>query len=374
MAKDIVNTKHVLMGDAEETALLGAFRARELSGNSDAVPRYEQALSDYFESRCAVACSSGTAAILLALMVAKVEAGFEVIVSPAAPVMSALPVLALGAIPVFCDLEDPRSFRLDADLVAKAISSRTRAIISVPMWGYPFDTRPLREVADAHGVLYLEDCAHAHGAIYDGQRMGASAHCCAYSTHERKLIATGEGGFLLTDEPSIAEQLGILRNCGRHSDSKEPFGAKFGLNLRLPGVLAALGLAQLARLDARLQVRRSIACAMRERLKEIDMDELTVPIASDPSYYAFCATFRNYKETRLIAETLARRGIVSDTYAYDYRPMYQYAVFSKYRRFCPNAEQLATSLLALPCHEGVREEQIDIIADILAEGGRVATA
>lgn len=140
-----LSTKHVVTGDAEAQAVTSAVQGGDLSGNARLVGDYERALAHWFGARFALACSSGTAALHLALLALEVRAGDEVIVPPTAPAMTTLPVLALGARPVFADIRSSASFALDVVDVDRKRTARTKAVVSVPMWGYPADDGELAE-------------------------------------------------------------------------------------------------------------------------------------------------------------------------------------------------------------------------------------
>lgn len=259
-------TKHVALDAADVAAVAKALRAGDLSGTGDAVQRYERALASAFDTRFAVACSSGTAAIHLALLALDIGTGDEVIIPPTAPAMTALPVLAVGARPVFADVASPNSFALDLGDVECKLSSATKAIVSVPMWGYPADGKLLVDACRAWGVALVEDAAQAHGTCVGGCLAGTQGTIGTFSTHSRKLMTTGEGGFCLTDHPELAARLHQLRNLGQPARLDGPtgtpdglFGAAFGINYKLAAPLAALGTAQLAKLDQRLAARRRVA-------------------------------------------------------------------------------------------------------------------
>ena len=154
---------------------------------------------------------------------ADVRPGDEVIVSAAAPAMTALPVLALGAlpvlalgaVPVFADVAHPATFALDRDDIAAKTTGRTRAVITVPMWGYPADGADLAAACDDWGLPLIEDAAQAHGTLVDGRHAGTHATIGTFSTHARKIMTTGEGGVCLTGHDHLNERLRRIRNLGQ---------------------------------------------------------------------------------------------------------------------------------------------------------------
>lgn len=251
MAESVIDIKNVQLGHDELNAVRNTLVAADLSGNAAVVGRYEQELAAWFDTHSAVTCSSGTAAIHLSLLALEIGPGTEVIVPATAPVMTALPVLAVGAVPVFADIAHPTTFALDMADVADKLTARTRAVVAVPMWGYPGDGPELARACHDWGVPLLEDAAQAHGTTLFGHYAGTHGVIGTFSTHARKLICTGEGGFCLTDDPAIADRLRQLRNLGKMPDGGD-FGTGFGLNYKLPALAAALGRVQLSRLTSRL--------------------------------------------------------------------------------------------------------------------------
>jgi perosamine synthetase len=360
-----LSTKHVVTGDAEVQAVTSAVQGGDLSGNARLVGDYERALAHWFGARFALACSSGTAALHLALLALEVGAGDEVIVPPTAPAMTALPVLALGARPVFADTRSSASFALDVVDVDRKRTARTKAVVSVPMWGYPADDGDLAEACRLWGLPLIEDAAQAHGTRLDrdGRLAGTQGAIGCFSTHARKLVCTGEGGFVLTGDPAVAARLARLRNLGQPARLDAPlalptgaFGEGFGLNYKLGALPAALGLAQLDRLAGRLQARRQVARRLLARLSDVPgLAPLPIPAGARPNHYALVLQV-NHGDATLVARALAAEGVISDTVRYGYRPLYRLPVFSAFAPsapFCPNAEALCASIITVPCHEGL---------------------
>ncbi len=360
-----LSTQHVLVGWREIRAVIEAARNRDLSGNADIVGTYEQALARCFGSPHAVACSSGTAAIHLALLALDVATGDEVIVPATAPVMTALPVLAVGARPIFADVASPHTFALDLRDVGDKITRKTCAVISVPMWGYPSDGPELVAACRRWEVPLIEDAAQAHGTTLEGRRLGTQGLIGTFSTHARKLICTGEGGFCLTDDLNLAARLSQLRSLGRAAEARG-FGGAFGLNYKLPALSAALGLTQLTRLDQRLATRRRIAGRLTGALGDIPgIDLFPVHPYGSANFYAMLITAAPDRASQL-GQALLAEGVESDTLRYDYRPLYEAPIFRNgtSATLCPNAERLCSTLLTLPCHEGVITADIDRIVGI----------
>lgn len=349
----ILDTKHLVIGRSEARAAAAAVRSGDVSGSAAVVSSYEQRLAKYFGTRRAVACSSGTAAVHLAVLALGVGTGDEVVVPATAPAMTALPVLAVGARPVFADIAGPCSFALDRTDVEAKLTSATRAVVSVPMWGYPADGPELVSACQGWRLPLIEDAAQAHGATVNGRLVGGQGRIGAFSTHARKLVCTGEGGFCLTDDEVLAARLAQLRNLGQ-APGETGFGAVFGLNYKLPAVSAALGIAQLARLPTRLAARGRVAGRLSAALAAIDgITMFPIRPGGTANHYALLLTAPAERASEL-GRAWQAAGIQSDTIRYSYRPLYRAPVFRHAAGGpCPNAERLCATLLTLPCHEGV---------------------
>jgi len=282
-----------------------------------------------------------------------------VIVPATAPAMTALPVLAVGAVPVFADVAHPATFALDVADVAGKFTPRTKAVIAVPMWGYPADGPELARACCDWGVPLVEDAAQAHGTSLSGRYAGTQGAIGAFSTHARKLICTGEGGFCLTSDPALADQLRQLRNLGQPTGGGE-FGVGFGLNYKLSALAAALGRVQLSRLTDRLTRRRFILGKLTTMASEIaGLEKFPITFGTEPNGYAALFTAEPDLASR-IAHRSRAAGIESDVLRYDYRPLYRTPVLARYAptQPCRNTERLAVTLLTVPCHERVATDDL----------------
>lgn len=230
------------------------------------IEEFEQAVAERVGARHAVAFSSGTAALHGAIFASGIGSGDEAIVPPLTFVATANCVLYEGGTPVFADVR-AETLTLDPDEVRKRMTPRTRAILAVDYAGHPADLDALREIADARGVLLIEDAAHALGATDRGRRVGGIADMTMFSFHPVKHVTTGEGGVITTNNERYAEQMRMFRSHGINSDprKRQEAGGWFyemvalGYNYRLTDIACALGLSQLRRLDGNLARRREIA-------------------------------------------------------------------------------------------------------------------
>jgi dTDP-4-amino-4,6-dideoxygalactose transaminase len=354
---DLLTTKNLIVDDDEIAAVIEVLRSGDLSGNSATVASYEAALRGFFGSAHAIACSSGTAAIHLALLSLGVGRGHEVILPATAPAMTALAVVATGAQPVFADVGST-SFALDLDDVVAKTNPATRAAISVPMWGYPADGELLAALCADTGLGLIEDAAQAHGTMVDGRIAGTRGAIGAFSTHTRKMVSTGEGGFCLTDDDELADRLRQARNLGQPA-AGGLFGSSLGLNYKLAALSAGVGIVQIGRLPHRLARRREIWTRLRAGFSgHAGIQPFPVPAGDAPNGYAFLALAEPAVAAAL-SQALLEEGIASDTLLYSYAPTYAAPALAAFAgRPCERAERLCQSILALPCHEAVVEDHV----------------
>jgi len=287
--------------------------------------------------------------------------------------MSAMPVLQIGARPVFVDVTTRPGFGFDPGELEAAITPRTKAVLAVPLWGYPIDMEAVLEVTRRKGVALLEDVAQAHGSTWKGRYLGTFGDAGCFSTHERKLITTGEGGFILTDRQDIAAAARVLVRYGIENDVG---GVKLGSNYKLGAVPAALGLSQLAKLDAKLAGRKRIGDQIRATLSGLGwLTEFEVEPSSVHNGYSLVYQVTDPRiEVWPMSEWLAKEGVVSDTWRYRYKPMYKMPLFQPYAKQCVNAERLIPRTITFPCHEGLSDEDIAFMVDRIAAAPKASAS
>lgn len=263
------------IGEADIQAVVEVLRSDWLT-TGPKVGEFEEAFAERVGAAHAVSVSSGTAALHAAAFAAGLKAGDEGITTPLTFAATANCVLYQGATPVFADV-CADTLNLDATEVAKKLSAKTRAILPVDYSGHPADLAAIVEIARQHGLLVIEDACHALGAEYGGRRVGSIADMTVFSFHPVKHITTGEGGMVTTNDPKLAETLRRFRNHGISSDARQRQSAGqwhyemvlLGFNYRLPDIVCALGIQQLAKLDANLARRREIAEIYTSAFREI---------------------------------------------------------------------------------------------------------
>jgi perosamine synthetase len=281
-----------LVGDREERAVLEVLRSGWLV-QGPKVAEFERAVAAYVGARHAVATSSCTTALHLALVLHGIGTGDEVIVPSFTFIATANVVLYTGATPVFVDI-DPRTYNLDPDAVEAAITPRTRAIMPVHQIGLAADIDRLAAIARRHDLVLIEDAAPAIGATYKGRRVGGLGHPACLSFHPRKVITTGEGGMLLTDDEALAERARTLRAHGmsvsdlaRHRADRvlvEEYH-ELGYNYRMTDLQAAIGIEQLKRLDEMIERRREVAGRYAKALADADGVQLPFSPPDAPHTY-----------------------------------------------------------------------------------------
>ena len=337
----------------------------ELSGSARIVGEFERALAAKFGRASAVTLCSGTVSIYAALWALGIGEGDEVIVPPTAPIMSALPILHLRATPVYADVTPGAGFGFEPQALNDAITPKTRAILAVPLWGYPIDMESTSEVARRRGIALLEDVAQSHGTTWKGRYLGTFGDAGCFSTHERKLITTGEGGFVLTDRADVADAARVLVRYGIENDVG---GAKLGSNYKLGALPAALGLAQLAKLDAKIAARKRVGDRIRGPLANLGwLREFEVEPSSVHNGYSLVYEVIDPKiDVWAMSVWLAGQGVISDSWRYKYSPMYHLPLFKPYARPCPNGERIIPRTITFPCHEGLSDDDVSYMLERIA--------
>src|SRR5437763_3395336 len=269
------------LDEREEELVLEVLRSGRLS-LGPWIDRFEEQIAERVGAPFAAAVSSGTGGLHLLCKIAGLGPGDEVITSPLSFVASANCFILEGATPVFADV-DPATLNVDPAAVEAAITHRTRAIVAVDMFGYPCELDELRAIADRYGVTLIEDACESLGAEYRGRPLGAHGPTAVFAFYPNKQMATGEGGVVVTHSEQEWQLLRSLRNQGRTYDSGAWFDhVRVGWNYRWTDVQAALGIAQLEKLDLILELRAAAAARYEELLAGLDGVE--TPLADDPDH------------------------------------------------------------------------------------------
>jgi len=375
--------------DAERDAVVGVLHSNELS-LGPRVREFEQRFAEYVGTRHAVAVSSGTAALHLAIITSGIGDGDIVITSPFSFVASANCALYERAVPIFVDV-DPITGNIDATLATEAIDdimhgrqksrwfppslrgassgpATVKAILPVHAFGQPADMPPLLEIARRYDLSVIEDACEAIGAERAGQRVGTFGDAACFAFYPNKQMTTAEGGMLVTDDENRAAMCTSLRNQGRDVFDAWLSHTRLGYNYRLDELSSALGLAQLTRLDVMLKKRARVASWYGERLR--DLDDVAAPSIVDAttrmSWFVYVVRFDSNDTRTRAMNALAERGIPSRPYFTPIHLQPFYVEKFGYRRGdFPVTEALGDTSLALPFSSVMSEDQVDCVCEEL---------
>jgi perosamine synthetase len=258
-----------VLGESEKAYVLDCLETGWISGSGPYVRRFEEGFAEYCGTRHAVAVANGTVALHLGLVALGVGPGDEVIVPDLTYIASANAVTYCGARAVFADV-DATTWTIDPVDIAGKITPATKAIMPVHIYGHPADMAPLIALAERHGMHVIEDAAEAHGAEYRGRRTGGLGTLATFSFFGNKIITTGEGGMITTDDDDLAAKLRILRGQGMDPARRYWFPV-VGYNYRLTNIQAAIGVGQLERIDWFVERRRQVASWYAAQLADTDL-------------------------------------------------------------------------------------------------------
>lgn len=362
----MIPVSEVRLGAEEEQLVLQVLRSGRLA-QGPMVERFEAAFASLVGVRHAVAVGSGTAALVLALEAAGVGPGDEVVTSPFTFAATLNAALAVGATVRFADigLDD---FTLDPDAAAAQVGPRTAALLPVHLYGQPCDMAAVTRTAASADALVVEDAAQAHGAAVDGRPVGSFGVGC-FSFYATKNVTTGEGGMVTTDDDALADRVRLLRNQGMRARYAYEMP---GHNHRLTELQAAVGLPQLARLQASTERRQENACRLSEGLGDVE-GLMTPTVRSGVTHVFHQYTVRVTAEARAsrddLVAALDRRGVGSGVY-YP-RPVFDYPCYRGHPGVrvdaVPNAERAGAEVLSLPVHPGIGPDEIDIVVEAVRD-------
>jgi len=336
------------------------------------VDRFEASLAEQVGAPHVAAVSSGTAGLHLCVRLAEIGPGDEVVTTPFSFVASANCVLYEGATPVFADV-DPGTLNLDPAAVEAAISPRTKAILAVDIFGYPAELAELEAIAERHGLALLEDACQALGAHYRGRPVGSSGHPAVFAFYPNKQMTTGEGGAVAVASEEDWNLLKSLSNQGRSDSGEWLAHARLGYNYRLDDVSAALGVAQLERLDELLEARGEVARRYTELLEGVDGVE--TPLADDEehvrSWFVYVVRLAEGADRNGVMARLAEEGVASKPYlpSIHLQPYYRERLGTG-EGLCPVAEDASARSLALPFHARLSAEDQVRVVEALARSLR----
>jgi perosamine synthetase len=350
------------MTEAEVEAVVAVLRSERLSLGPKTI-EFERAFAAHCETRHAVACSSGTAALHLLVRAMGIGYGDEVITTPFSFIASATCALFEGAETVFVDI-DPETWNLDPDLIEAAVTPRTKAILPVDVFGQPVEMDRVRDIAARHELLVIEDSCEALGSRYKGRPAGSLGDAGTFGFYPNKQITTGEGGMIVTDDDELARLCLSMRNQGRDVQGGWLAHQRLGFNYRLSDINCALGLAQLRRLDEIMGARARVQALYRERLQgdsRVSMQRVHPDV--EMSWFVLVVRLSDdytQADRDRILRMLGERGIGCSNY---FVPIHLQPAFVERSGYEPGSfpvcEAVAARTVALPFHHELTEADVD---------------
>ena len=337
------------------------------------IAEFEQTVADYVGAKYAVAISNGTSALHAACFAAGIGPGDEVITTPLTFAASANCVLYCGGTPVFADV-DPKTYNIDPEDIRRKITDRTKAIIAVHLAGQPCDMDAIHSIAREHGLIVIEDGAHALGSVYKGKKVGSMSDMTTFSFHPVKPITTGEGGMIVTDNEEFYKKMVLFRSHGITRDDSMMtrndgpwFYQQFdlGYNYRITDIQCALGCSQMKKLDRFLARRKEIVARYNEAFA--DCDNIITPYQlsdTESGWHLYIVQVKNC-DRRQVFEAMREKGIGVNVH---YIPVYMHPYYQEHgyeNVHCANAEEIYSHIISLPLYPGLTSEQQDYVIDTL---------
>jgi perosamine synthetase len=351
----MINIAKPMIGEEEKQAVLQVLDSGILA-QGPRVKAFEEAFANMCGVKYAVATSSGTTALHVALLAHGIGAGDEVITTPFTFIASANSVLYTGAKPVFVDI-DPATFNMKPELIEAAITPKTKAIMPVHLFGLSCDMDPIMAIAEKYGLLVVEDACQSHGASYKGRRVG-SFGTGTFSLYPTKNITSAEGGMITTNDEKIAEECRVIR---QHGMRRRYYHDELGFNFRMTDIHAAIGLAQIQKLSRFNQARQANAGYLSSHLRGVIVP--CVPEGCQHVYHQYTVRVQEGRRDAL-RDYLHENGISSEVY-YPV-PVHKQTYYTEilgYSVNYPEAERASLEVLSLPVHPGLSRSDLELITD-----------
>ncbi|AFL95030.1 Pleiotropic regulatory protein, pyridoxal-phosphate-dependent aminotransferase (degT) [Thermococcus cleftensis] len=355
-----------MIGEEEINAVVEVLKSGMLAHGKE-VEAFEREFADYLGAKHGVAVANGTAALDVALKALGIGPGDEVITTPFTFIASATSILFQNAKPVFADI-DPKTYNLDPDEVLEKITDKTKAILVVHLYGQPANMKILTEIAEDYNLYLIEDCAQAHGAMFEGRKAGTFGHIAAFSFYPTKNMTTGEGGMVVTNDDELARRAKLIRS---HGQAEKYLHVELGYNLRTTNIAGAIGRVQLRKLDEWNRIRNENAERLSEGIRKIH--GLVPPYVDPRVYHVFHQYVISVEEDFPMSRDelmtkLLERGIGTAVHypmPVHHQPLFQKLGYEK--DCCPNAIEASRKVLSLPVHPAVSDEDIAYILETLNE-------
>ena len=349
----------------EEQYVLDCLRSSWISSRGKYIEQFEEMVASFCGVRHAVATNNGTTALHLALAAHGLRPGDDVLVPSLSYIASANTIHYCHATPVFVD-SCTANMTIDPDALGRALTPRTRGIVTVPLYGHPVDLAPILDFAERHGLFVIEDAAEALGARYRGQPIGSLGDCATFSFFGNKIITTGEGGMVVTDDSKLADRLRLLRGQGV-SPTRRYWHIDVGFNYRMTNICAAIGCAQMEQIDLHLNRRREVAGWYFDELSRL-RDYLVLPQEASWAHHCYWMftvqlTRRAVRSRDEVIAVLDEKGIETRPVFY---PMHTMPPYEHLPADCPVAEQLAATGISLPTHAKLTQADVKTVCHELA--------
>ena len=357
-----------LFDQAETRNVMDAVSKGAVSGFfGEYLPKFETDFSKYCDCQYGVSTTSGTTAIHLALMALGIKSGDEVLVSTLTNMATFFAVLYQGAIPIPIDIE-PDTWNLDPSLLEEKITKNTKAILVVHLFGHPVDMDPVMSIAAKHGLFVVEDCAEAHGATYKGKKVGSIGDVGCFSFYANKIITTGEGGMLTTNNPNLADKARNLKGLA-FGDTNKFMHKDIGVNYRMTNLQAALGCAQLEKIDFIIESKRKMANTYQGHLSQYDFFQLPIEKEYAKSvFWMYHLELRGHLSTKRkeLMQRLFDAGIETREGFIPYN-MQEIFISRGWTSVgdCPLANSVASTGFYLPSGVTLTEQEIEYVSDTL---------
>jgi perosamine synthetase len=352
--------------DAAKQYVIDALDTGWVSSAGKYIDQFEQAFADYVGVKHGVTTTSGTTALHLALAGMGIGKGDEVIVPDFTIVSCLNAVLYTGATPVFCDV-DPETYTLDPALLESCTTEATKAIMPVHIYGHSCDMDPILTFAAEHGLFVVEDAAEVHGATYKGKKCGSMGAVSVFSFYGNKIVTTGEGGMVVTDDDALAEEMRLLKNLA-HTPGKRFWHKEVGFNYRMTNMQAALGLGQLENIDTFLAHKKWMGAEYTKRLS--DIEGLILPVTKDYAENVFWMYGVRVSDALglsrdALCEKLREKGVDTRNF---FIPLSGQPIAEEYKRAeCPVSAAIADTGFYLPSGLALSQEQLEYVCDVVHE-------
>jgi len=362
--RDQIPIARPLMGFEEAKIVEEVLQSGVLT-QGEYVKEFEESFSDYIGVQNAVAVSSGTVALDLALKALGIQHGDEVITPSFTFIATANSILFQGAKPIFADI-DETTFTINPTDVLDKVTAKSKAVIGVHLFGHPFDVKAVREICEDHHLVLIEDSAQAHGAEYEGKKVGGFGIGC-FSFYPTKNMTTGEGGMITTTSDTIAETCRLLRN---HGESEKYHHITLGYNYRMTNIQAALGIIQLKKLDGFNEKRIQNAEYLTKHIKKPGLKKPVKKDAVKHVYHQYAVMIEDeFPISRdEFMHYLKNNGIgcaIHYPLPIHKQPLYQRLGYTDENVQCPVATAVADKILSLPVHPALQEKDLRYIADTI---------